>query len=117
MEYKKVKFKKTLFRKKLPVLTDSEEDYDYFIDKLNFDPVYFIFGKDGKSMKDLFVEKMTGMQMSIPYECDETDACFVIDIFDTLCVKFKEFKKDICDKFIYETSEGKMLYISTAYDI
>ena len=75
MIYKKVKFKNSILRKKLPIITDDYDDYVYFIDKLNFDPVYFITGKDGLSMKDLDIKK----DKTIEYISETENICFLIE--------------------------------------
>lgn len=118
MEIRKIKFPGKLFRKKIWVLDNSEESYNYFTNVINFDPIYFIKnGLYGRSIKEI-LDNIHDETKTVSYIEDDVNICFFIEFIDFKAITYKSYKKggncsSYIEQFLYDNSGD--LYLVRVY--
>lgn len=109
MEIRKIKFPKKLFRKKVMILSDSEDDYAFFTNLIDFDPIYFLNeSRYGRSLSEIF-SLINLNAMSVGYIDDCNNISFDIEFIPISNLTYNLFKNTMisfyggCCKFLYET--------------
>lgn len=116
MKYKRIRFPKKLFKRKVEVLdANSVDDYEYFTDKINFDPLYFL-DPENTLAKDIFsIMKLSKMGKN--YYIDDIHSTY----FDIELISFKETTSSFWRipypfKFIVE-SDNKLFVLMVYEDL
>lgn len=116
MKCQRVKFKRTLFRKKVNVYDMSTEDYDNIVDIVDFDPLYFVDNKnEPRSLERLFCLTLIRDGHVLRYENKKQNMFFVISLKNVEEVSYKELK-EMKSAFIIERG-GKFYILEFLYEI
>lgn len=93
----RVKFKKTLFKRRVDVFTNSTEDYDEFYSKLDLDILFFAnpnLEDSEKNLKEVFSLAILKPERHYIYDDTKNNVFFTIDIFELNDITYREYLKN-----------------------